>query len=236
MTAPLPMYQQVKIYILKLIKEDTLAANRKLPSEHDLVKLLSVSRMTVNRALRELQKEGFVDRVSGVGTFASEPKAESHPLEIKNIAEEIVSRGHVHTCKVLALKEVRAIPEVALHFSISPGSRLLHSMILHFESGTAIQIEDRFVLPEYAPEYLNTDFTKITTNEYLINISSDIQQVEQIISAEISEKEIRTHLVIGDNEPCLLLTRKTWIKGQVVTYSHLYHPSSHYQFASKYQP
>jgi len=236
MTAPLPMYQQVKIYILDLIKHNKFDVNRKLPSEHDLVKLLSVSRMTVNRALRELHKEGFVERISGVGTFASEPKAESHPLDIKNIAEEIVLRGHVHTCKVLDLKEIRATPEVALHFSISPGSKLFHSTILHYESDIAIQLEDRYVLPSFAENYLNIDFSNVTTNEYLLGISSAIQQVEQIISAEISKKEIRSLLSLSENEPCLLLTRKTWIKERVVTYNHLYHPANSYQFASKYHP
>ena len=42
-----------------------------MPSEAELVAEFGVSRMTVNRALRELQAEGLVERSQGVGTFAA---------------------------------------------------------------------------------------------------------------------------------------------------------------------
>ena len=80
--------------------------------------------MTVNRALRELANEGYVERIAGVGTFAIEKKAQSHPLEIHSIAEEIALRGHVHESKVVKLDEVRATAEEALLFAITPGARL----------------------------------------------------------------------------------------------------------------
>jgi GntR family histidine utilization transcriptional repressor len=55
--------------------------------------------MTVSRALRELQLEGLVDRVQGVGTFAAQLHRVSSSLVIRDIHEEIVSRGHTHhTC------------------------------------------------------------------------------------------------------------------------------------------
>jgi len=232
----IPMYQMVKSYVLELIKNEQWSESRKLPSENDLVNKLSVSRMTVNRALRELVTEGYIERVSGVGTFASEPKSASHPLEIKNIAEEILSRGHIHTCEVIELGEVRASPTEAMHFSIAPGSRLLHSTIKHLESGTIVQIEDRFVLPSFAPDYLTANFVETTTSTYLFKITSSIQQVEQIISAELSTKKIRTLLELTESEPTLLLTRKIWVENEVVTYSHLYHPAKYFQFVSKYKP
>jgi GntR family histidine utilization transcriptional repressor len=231
-----PLYQQVKTHILNLIAHESWQADRRLPSEAELVREFQVSRMTVNRALRELTSEGYIERVRGVGTFAANAKAQSHPLEILNIAEEIEARGHVHTSQLLDLKEVRAEPEVAFRFDIATGSRLFHSVILHLESGTPIQLEDRYVLPAFAPDYLNNDFDQMTANEYLLRVRSDIEQVEQILTAQLPTADVAKPLAMSTQEPCLTLSRRTWIDGKVVTYSTLFHPASRYQFASRYQP
>ncbi len=57
--------------------------------------------MTANRALRELNDEGYVDRVAGRGTFVSDYRSQSHLLEVHNIADEIALRGHAHSSQVI---------------------------------------------------------------------------------------------------------------------------------------
>ena len=50
----LALYAQVKEHIARRIQDGTWAPGHRLPSEHDLVAQFGISRMTVNRALREL--------------------------------------------------------------------------------------------------------------------------------------------------------------------------------------
>jgi GntR family transcriptional regulator, histidine utilization repressor len=71
-----------------------------MPSEAELVAHFGVSRMTVNRALRELQAEGLVERVQGVGTFAAQLHRISSTLTIRDLQEEIEARGHRHHAEV----------------------------------------------------------------------------------------------------------------------------------------
>ena len=52
------LYQEVKAYVLDLIKRQAWPPHYRVPSENTLVERLGVSRMTVNRALRELSHEG----------------------------------------------------------------------------------------------------------------------------------------------------------------------------------
>ncbi len=79
-----------------------------MPSEAELVAQFGVSRMTVNRALRELQAEGLVERVQGVGTFAAQLHRVSSTLTIRDLHEEIAARGHRHHAEVhLARAEAR---------------------------------------------------------------------------------------------------------------------------------
>src|SRR6516162_4061620 len=87
-------YLQAKQYILQRISAGTLKAGERVPSENELVRELDVARMTANRALRELAADGVLVRVAGVGTFVAEQRAQAHPLEVRNIADEIRARGH----------------------------------------------------------------------------------------------------------------------------------------------
>ena len=70
----MPRYEQVKSHILKLIGDGTLAPHDRVPSENELVDAFGLSRMTVNRALRELAEEGYVVRLAGVGTFVADSR------------------------------------------------------------------------------------------------------------------------------------------------------------------
>src|SRR5450755_4934886 len=103
-----PLYLQVKRHILDNIGSGKWGASARVPSENDLVKSFGVSRMTANRALRELRDEGVLVRIAGVGSFVAQRQAHAHPLEIRSIADEIRDRGHVHRAEIVSLERIRA--------------------------------------------------------------------------------------------------------------------------------
>ena len=91
-----PRYQQLKDVIIDRIATGELRPHDRVPSEHELVEAMNVSRMTANRALRELHDEGYVERIAGRGTFVSDFRSQSHLVAVQNIADEIAARGHLH--------------------------------------------------------------------------------------------------------------------------------------------
>ena len=109
---PQPLYQQIKKHILSQIDGGTWPVNHRLPSEHELVAQFGFSRMTINRALRELTDEGRLIRLQGVGTFVAPPKTQSALFEVHSIADEIHKRGHQHHCRVLRSETGQANPEL----------------------------------------------------------------------------------------------------------------------------
>ncbi len=107
-SAPAPFYETVKQDICKKIAGGVWQPHDRIPSEAELVAQYGFSRMTINRALRELTDEGWLVRLQGVGTFVAEPKGQSALFEVRSIAEEIAARRHQHRCEVLTLERVRA--------------------------------------------------------------------------------------------------------------------------------
>src|SRR5438445_3774692 len=100
---PTALYQQVKDHVDKKISSGEWGHGDRISSEAELVSELGVSRMTVNRALRELTMQGKLTRLAGVGTFVAEAKRQTTLLMITNIGEEIRARGHEHQCDILHL-------------------------------------------------------------------------------------------------------------------------------------
>jgi len=230
-----PRYRQLKELIIGRISSGELQPRDRVPSENELVDATGVSRMTANRALRELNDEGYVERVAGVGTFVADFKAVSHVLEVRNIADEVELRGHVHSASVLQQKRMSADAKVATALNIESDAAIFHIKLIHLESGIAIQIEDRFVLAEFAPHVLEQDFSAVTPSAYLSSISP-LQEAEHVVRAEMPTAVIRKHLEMGAQEPCLVVTRRTWAHGRPVSFANLYHPGSRFELSGHYVP
>jgi GntR family histidine utilization transcriptional repressor len=228
-------YLQVKDFILERIAGGTLRAGERVPSENELTRTLTVSRMTANRALRELAADGLLVRVAGVGTFVAEQRVHAHPLEVRNIADEIRARGHEYRVKVLALDSVSASRELAERCGVKPGAQLDYSLLTHFEDVAPLQVEERYVNPQVAPGYLRNDFSRTTPHEFLIRVAP-LQRAEHIVRALVPERRIRRLLRLEAGEACLLIMRRTFSHGRIASVADLYHPGSRYELAASCQP
>jgi GntR family histidine utilization transcriptional repressor len=230
-----PLYLKVKRHILDNIGSGKWGASARVPSENDIVKSFGVSRMTANRALRELQDEGVLVRIAGVGSFVAAAQAHGHPLQIRGIDTEIRERGHVHRSEIVSLERVRAVAELAEDFGVAPRTELYCSVIVHFENDRPIQLEDRYVLPRLAPDYLALDFKQTTPHDYLIKVAP-LQQAEHILRAQMPDERTRKLLAMKKDEPCLVVIRRTWTADQIASVAHLHHPGSRYELSGRFRP
>lgn len=230
-----PRYLQLKELIIGQISAGELRPSDRVPSENELVDATGVSRMTANRALRELGNEGYVERVAGVGTFVADLKAASHVLEVRNIADEIKRRGHRHAASVRMQEKSAADTDTARALQIDEGAEVFRLVLIHYENAIPIQAEHRFVLMDFAPDCTEQDFTAITPSAYLSAISP-LQEAEQVVRAVMPDDDIKAWLDMSDGEPCLLVSRRTWAHGRPVSFARLYHPGSRFELSGHYVP
>lgn len=233
--APKALYQQVKAHILEKIDSGQWPPDTKIPSENQLVKTLKVSRMTVNRALRELSASNRLVRVQGVGTYVAQPKPLATLFEIRSIDEEIKEWGGAYSSEVHLLQEEKAFRELAAEMEISQGSRIFHSIIVHKSNGKPVMLADRFVNPECAPDYLAQDFTRTTPSKYLISVAP-VSDIEHIIEAGLPDARTQKLLEIDANAPCLFVHRQTWGGKKVVTHCRMTYPGSIYRIGGRFKP
>lgn len=224
-----PAFRRIKEHVLAQIQAGLWREGDAIPSEHALANQFGVARMTANRALRELTDERVLVRVQGSGTFVAQQKFQSTLVEIHSIAEEVQARGHVHRSELQRLERVRAGDALAVDFELAAGQALFHSVVVHFEGEVPIQVEDRYVNPALAPEYMQLDFSQTTANQYLMRVAP-LSGVRYCIEARLPTPEIAAMLHIATTQPCLVLWRKTQSSAQVASVATLWHPANRYQF------
>ena len=82
--ANIPIYLQIIDTIKKNIAKGKWLPGEKLPSVRELSKTITVNPNTVQKAYRELERQGYVYTTSGVGTFVAdrdEIRADDRELE-----------------------------------------------------------------------------------------------------------------------------------------------------------
>lgn len=224
-----PRYQRLKSHIIGQIGTGQLKPGDRLPSEQALVRQFAVSRMTANRAFNELEADGVIVRVQGVGSFVSAPKVESAALELHDIAAEVRGRGQAYSCEPLHVGRSRRA-EVNALMGLAAGSPHYRTCLLHRADGVPIQVEDRFVNPRFAPAYLDEDFTTTTPYQALMSLAS-LQAAEHVFEAVLPTAEQARWLDIALGEPCVALRRRTWSRNIVASVAILTSPGSRYRYA-----
>lgn len=230
-----PPFARVKQHLKQALARGRFPPGARMPSEAELVARFGVSRMTVNRALRELQAEGLVERVQGVGTFAAALHKVSSTLTIRDLHEEIAERGHEHEAVVQLAREEAAPADVAGRLGLASGASVFHTILVHHENGVPLQCEDRWVNPACAPGYLQVDFTQTTPTHYLLEVAP-LSEAEYAIEAAAPTADEARWLGIARGEPCLVVTRRTVSQRVPATLVRLVHPGSRYQLEGRFKP
>ncbi len=83
-----PIYEQISTQIKSFIMNGSLSAGEALPSMRGLAKDLHISVITVQRAYEDLTRDGFIETVSGKGSFVASQNMDFIREEQLRIAED----------------------------------------------------------------------------------------------------------------------------------------------------
>ncbi|MBR2571175.1 MAG: GntR family transcriptional regulator [Clostridia bacterium] len=108
----LSLYESVKLAICRGIYEGTWQDGERIPTERRLTETLGVSRITVRKALEQMEKEGVIERTQGSGTRVT-LKCEAHSGSM-DIITLIAPAHNAFFSRLIDAIELRAEQEDAL--------------------------------------------------------------------------------------------------------------------------
>jgi GntR family transcriptional regulator len=120
---------------------DSLQPGDRLPSEADLARRFSVSRMTARRAVQRLEEAGLVHRVRGAGTFAARAPIHRQAGSLLSFSEEMRLRGMTPGSRLLEVGQRRPDPEESAALELDADARVVvvHRLRLADELPMAIE-------------------------------------------------------------------------------------------------
>ena len=118
--------QKLVEQLRQIILDGTLAPSMRLPNEPSFSEQLNVSRATLRAALQILEREGFIIRRRGLGTFVAEKPIKVNNLNLNwGVTEVIRSTGAVPGTIELMVVTRPASEHVARRLNIEPGSPMI---------------------------------------------------------------------------------------------------------------
>ena len=249
MAKAIPAYQLIKNAILDNIHSGKWQAGNAISTEMALAEEFGVSRMTVNRALKELSEERVLERRQGSGTFVAQQQFNHTFVEVRNIAQDLKSANRDYQAHVVSKRAITAsmlddemrgkfdldtavVSSDSEDTCISEIAVLYEVKIVHFADGQPIQFEERWVDAKKVPQFLEQDFSVVNTSDYLI-AKSPLERGSYTIRAVAAPDEIASALQVAPQSPTLVLRRQTYSAGRVLTFVKMWHAGDRYQFTGE---
>lgn len=156
----IPLYHQLKTWIIRQIEGGELDPGSQVPPEMTLCSSLGLSRTTVREALNQLVADGWLYRVHGVGTFVKEQQVEpSMAQRLTSFAEDMQEQHIPYASTLLSRDRVPASLYVAACLQIAPGTTVFHLERLGSTQGEPLVLADTYIPCERCPDILDRDLT-----------------------------------------------------------------------------
>lgn len=207
-----------------------------LPFETRLAEDHGVSRMTMNKVLAQLTREGYLVRQRKRGTFVAQPMAQAAVMEIADIEAEVAALGLAWRFDLLerALRPPSEAEAAALHIG-PPFAPALALTGVHHAGERPFCREARIISLEAAPQAATVDFRTTAPGAWLVR-EIPWTSAEHRIRAVAASGAVARDLRLAPGTACLEITRRTEIAGQWVTLATQTYPGDRHQLVAEFAP
>lgn len=228
-------YQYVSLDIRSRISSGEYVQGDRLPAIPELCKLYGVSKITIKRAMDDLERMGIVSRRRGSGTFVKALVSETSlhrvfdtPGEVGGFIEEAESYGAMVTSDIHDFSIVHAADDVAEALAIEPGDFVYHVYRTRRVNGRPHAIERSYLplalIPGLKEEHIESSLYRYIEGTLGLNIASSHRT---IYAVNPSDQEA-TWLAIPQNSPLLAMWQVSFLDdGQPFEQSTILHTVGH---------
>ena len=230
----LPRYLEIRRDIQNRIASGELRPGDAIPSEHELKELYGCSRMTVSKALSALANEGLIQRRRRAGSQVAMPRTAQTVLKIHDLKAEIAASGRAYRCEILS--RAKRAPDAAEIARLGePVAEILALQLVHYADDLPCAVENRLMNLAIVPDAASADFSETPPGTWLLN-EVPWTDAEHIIRADIASPSLARRLAMPRGSACLVIDRRTWQGGVIVTAVTLHYPAARHQIVSHFSP
>lgn len=206
--AVIPLWHQIYAMLRDQILAGAYASGDALPSERAIVKLFSVSRITAQRAVEQLEQEGLVRREHGRGTFVA-GGGQPAPINanMQALIDNVVALGAATAGRIIALEN--AVPPTAIReaLQLAPGEAAQHSTHLRLRDDAPIGLITTWVPADIGRRVSARDIEAQPMLAILEQKGVRPSWAQQAMGAQAATPEEARHLGVAAGTPLVRLQR-----------------------------
>ncbi|TPK89564.1 GntR family transcriptional regulator [Mesorhizobium sp. B2-4-12] len=202
---PEPLWRLAADAILHEIATGKLASGARLPPERDLFTRMSISRVTLRRALQSLVEEGVLTPSHGRGWYVSAKVPKEFPNTLESFSETARRLGLTPSSDVLRAEEAPASLDEAEELSIAPGATLFHLERIRRLDQVPVAVDTSFFAVALFPDLGRIDFRNASLFGLLIDAGVDLARAETTIEARGADPALARHLDLDVGKSTLVM-------------------------------
>lgn len=163
-----PKYSVVMMSLIDRINKNEFAPDYRLPSEKELVKAYSVSRITIRRALDEMEAQKYIYKQQGKGTFVNQGRVDENVYKRYNRGFSAIIESAGKTCTIQQIrKEFRPANGCAAELMMDQREDCLFYSRIYKADGVPVLYVESCINHHSLPGIENYDYTFITLSTLL---------------------------------------------------------------------
>lgn len=202
-----PLYYRIEERLRARIAAGEFREGDRLPSETELAREFTTTRVTVRQALTRLVFEGLIVRETGRGTFVAPARVES-TVETsiqQSFEEQMESKGSKVTFRILGFDPTPAPPAVAKSLGVAAGEAVYRLERLRFVDGELLGLEVRYLVADLGakiPREALADHSAIGLVE--LSANTPIGHIAVSVRASTATAELARKLAIRRGSAVLI--------------------------------
>jgi len=193
-------YAQIAQYLRTLVAASS--PGDRLPSDAELCKQFSVSRMTARQAVGLLLSEGLLYRRRGQGTFVAARRVQRLLGSPLSFTESMRRRGRRASSRLLTAEITAPEPEDVKALDLNQGDGVVVLERLRLADGTPMAIERAVLAPDLAP-VLEVDLETTSLHEAMERIGRIPTRAHAQVTARPAAADERILLQLQDGDSLL---------------------------------
>ena len=206
-----PKYLKVKSAIMEQLDAGDLEPHAALPSERELMQSYDVSRITVRKAIEELEQEGLVYKIQGKGTFVAGEYKKQNLISITSCTEDVRKQGMIPTRKVLFSEVIDADRKRQDRLMLTETDKVFRMARIYYADGEPLNHTTVYLPYKFFPGIETYDFSKFSLYGVLEgDYGVKITRAERTLEAVIAYEEICRYLDVHNGVPLILFNCITY--------------------------
>lgn len=203
--SPEPLWQQAAKAITREIAAAKLSSGSRLPPERDLLTRLSISRVTLRKALHSLVSSGVLVSSHGRGWYVATEAHQEFPQTLESFSETAARLGLKPSSDILRAEEAPATLDEAEELSVAPGSPIFHLERIRRLDGVPVAIDVSYFPALRGQDMGAIDFTTASLFKLLMGAGFDLARADSTIEARAADTALARHLGIEVGMPILAM-------------------------------